>query len=102
MTDLHPSPTGVQVTTKRFPLAWLFWTFKTEVSIDGASVVVPWGTHFYEVAPGQHTIRVGFRFMWGKDMGADEVECDVALGATTKLLYRSPFLVTSAGSIVVG
>jgi hypothetical protein len=102
MTDSHPSRTGVLLTTRRFPLAWLFWTFKTDVSIDGEAAVVPWGTHFYQLAPGRHSIRVGFRFMWGKDMGADEVECDVVQGQTTTVTYRSPFLVTSAGSIRVG
>ena len=60
MTDLHPSPTGVQVTTKRFPLAWLFWTFKTEVSIDGASVVVPWGTHFYRLHRANTRFELAF------------------------------------------
>ena len=99
VADSHPAQTGVLITTRRFPLAWLFWTFKTIVAIDGETMILPWGTHFHELAPGRHSVRVGFRYMWAKSLGEDEVQFDVPAGQTTKLTYRSPFLVTSAGSI---
>ena len=102
MTVPPSTQSGVFITTQRFPLAWLFWTFKTDVSIDEETVVVPWGTHFFNLAPGRHRIRIGFHYLWAKDMGADEIECEIERGATITLTYRSPFLVTSKGSIVIG
>lgn len=64
-------------------------------------MILPWGTRFHELAPGRHSVRAGFHYMWAKSLGEDEVEIDVPAGQTTKLTYRSPFLVTSAGSISI-
>ena len=101
MTDSHSPPTGVQLTTKIFPLAFLLLFFKTNVSVDGEAKVEPWGTHFYDLAPGKHSIRVGFRYFFSKNMGENAIDVEVALGQTVKVKYRSPLIVFSAGSIIV-
>jgi len=101
MTDIQTHRTGVQLTTKVFPLAFLLLMYKTNVSIDGTSKIVPWGTHFFELPPGRHSGKVGFRYMLGKNMGENGVEINVAAGQTVNVAYRSPLVVFSPGSIEI-
>jgi hypothetical protein len=101
MTESALSQTGVEITTKIFPLAFLLIFFKTNVTIDGTTSIVKWGTHFYGLEPGRHNIRVGFRYLLGKNMGENEIDVDVAPGQTVKVLYRSPLVVFSPGVISV-
>ncbi len=99
MTQEAPARTGVEITTKIFPLAFLLVFYKTNVTIDGTTSTVPWGTHFYELEPGRHNIRIGFRYMLGKNMGENQIDVDVAPGQAVMVSYRSPLVVFSPGSI---
>lgn len=99
MTESPPVRTGVEITTKIFPLAFLLVFYKTNVTVDGATSTVPWGTHFYELDPGRHEIRIGFRYMLGKNMGENKIDVNVEAGQTVKVFYRSPLVVFSPGSI---
>lgn len=101
MTTAGDDPTGIQVTTKIFPLAWLLLLFKTNVTIDGVESVQPWGSHFFAAPPGRHEVRVSFRYLFSKAQGENRVAVDVAPGRTVRVLYRSPFLVFMGGSIKV-
>jgi hypothetical protein len=99
MTESASIRTGVEITTKVFPMAFLLLFYKTNVTIDGVTSAVPWGTHFYELEPGRHNIRIGFRYMLGKNMGESQIDVDVSSGQVTKILYRSPLVVFSPGTI---
>lgn len=101
MADSEAPRTGVQLTTKVFPLAFLLLMYKTNVTIDGKSEIVPWGTHFYALSPGRHSIRVGFRYMLGKNMGENGVEVDVLPGQSVNVTYRSPLVIFSPGTIKI-
>jgi hypothetical protein len=93
------SRTGVEITTKVFPLAFLLLFYKTNITIDGTTTTVKWGTHFYELAPGRHNIRIGFRYMLGKNMGENQIDVDVHADQVVEVFYRSPLIVYSKGSI---
>jgi hypothetical protein len=93
--------TGILVSTKIFPLAFLLLFFKTNVSIDGVTSVLKWGDHFFAVPPGSHEVSVSFRYLFSSQMGQATIGSDVVSGRTTTVLYRSPFLVFMGGSIKV-
>ncbi len=101
MTAPSPDQTGIAVKSRVFPLAFLLLLFKTTVTVDGMSYVMPWGEHFFPVAPGAHDVRVSFKYIFG-DMGENGATVQVAPGQVTRVHYRSPFIVFLKGKIAVG
>ncbi len=101
MTDDGKTRSGVQVTTKTPPIAFLFLLFKTKVTIDGETHVVSWGTNYYALDPGLHVIEIGFRYFFGSNMGRSTAEFDVAAGHVVHLTYHPPAQIFSAGSILI-
>jgi hypothetical protein len=97
MTAAGTDPTGIEVRTRIFPLAFLLLLFKTNVGIDGVDRVERWGSHFYSVAPGPHQVRVSFRYLLSRTMGENTITVDVVEGQTTRVQYRSPILVFLRG-----
>jgi hypothetical protein len=93
--------TGILVSTKIFPLAFLLLLFKTNVSIDGVTSVLKWGDHSFAVPPGTHEVSVSFRYLFSSQMGRASLQVEVVPGQTTTVLYRSPFLVFMGGSMKV-
>jgi hypothetical protein len=91
--------TGIQVTTKIFPLAFILLFFKTNVAIDETTSVQPWGSHFFSVAPGNHEVAVSFRYIFSKTMGENRITAEVRPGQVTHVRYRSPFIIFMRGSI---
>lgn len=100
--ESHPNnTTGIMVTTKIFPLAFLLLLVKTNVTIDGVPSVLPWGDHFFSVPAGAHEVTVSFRYIFSKTMGESRIAAEVHPGQTTHVRYRSPFIVFMKGSIKV-
>jgi hypothetical protein len=99
MSVTEDGATGILVSTKIFPLAFLLLLFKTNVSIDGVTSVLKWGDHFFAVPPGRHEVSVSFRYLFSSRMGSASIGVEVVPGRTTTVLYRSPFLVFLGGSI---
>jgi hypothetical protein len=95
------SNSGVQVTTKTPPIAFLFLLFKTKVSIDGETHVVKWGTNYYPLEPGLHTIEIGFRYFFGANMGRSKAEFEVTADHVVHIEYRPPVQIFAAGTLVI-
>lgn len=95
------SNTGVLVQTKVFPMAFLLLFFPTNITIDETTVTARWGSSFHPLEPGRHRVSVGFRYLFGQNMGENGVAIDVVHGQTVHVKYRSPFVVFGAGSIAV-
>jgi hypothetical protein len=93
--------TGISVQTKIFPLAFLLLLFKTNVTIDGVTSVLPWGAHFFGVPPGVHEVRVSFRYLFSSTTGETGLKVEVLPDRTTTVMYRSPFIVFMGGSMRV-
>lgn len=75
--------------------------FKTKVKIDGDLHVVSWGTNFYPLEPGHHSIEIGFRYFFGSNMGRRAAEFDVLAGHVVQVTYQPPAQVFGAGSITI-
>jgi hypothetical protein len=101
MSTTESDATGILVSTKIFPLAFLLLLFKTNVTIDGVTSVLKWGDHFFVVPPGAHEVRVSFRYLFSSRTGENSINVEVAPGRTTTVLYRSPFIVFMGGSMKV-
>jgi hypothetical protein len=97
------SQSGIAVTTKFFPLAFLLYFFKPKMHIDdGIAVQQPWGTHFFPVEPGRHSVRCYVPYLWYRTMGDNSTWVDVAPGQVVDVRWKSPWLVFLKGSFTVG
>ena len=101
MSATEEGATGILVSTKIFPLAFLLLLFKTNISIDGDTSVLKWGDHFFAVPPGAHEVSVSFRYLFSSQTGKATIGVEVVPGRATTILYRSPFLVFMGGTIKV-
>jgi hypothetical protein len=104
MSDSVPPPppgfqAGVEVTARFFFLAWILYFIKPTIEVDGTAYRRKWGTYAFDLAPGHHRVRVSFPYIYRKDMGANEIEFDLAPGQVRKVVYRAPYIVFMKGSI---
>jgi hypothetical protein len=90
--------TGLEITAKFFPLAFLLYFFKPTIVIDGTPNKVPWGTHVFDVQPGRHHVEIYFRYFF-MDAGKGSTDVDIASGELRRLRYRAPWLVFLRGKI---
>jgi hypothetical protein len=91
---------GISITAKRRFGQFLI-TSPADLSGDGAPAgQVRWnGTPTVVAAgPGRHTVGVAFKYL-GRHCGKATTEVEVAAGQEVALLYRSPWVVTSKGSL---
>ncbi len=97
MTD---SELAISVLAKHNPLAVLLVLTKFVIEVDDTEQDGSWGQRTVTVAPGQHTVRMWFRYL-GKPCGVAEVSIDAQSGATPSIFYRAPLFVFSAGKATV-
>lgn len=98
MTQGQPS-TGLQVTTGFFPLAFFLFFCSPVIVIDGQASKTGWGTRFFAVPPGQHTVKIFFRYMWMAECGANAMTVAVYPGQVTRISYYMPPFIYAAGSL---
>jgi len=91
--------TGVAVKTGFFPTAIILYLFPPTVVIDGTPHRESWGTRFFELSPGPHTIKIFFKYLFWRECGANSIDVNVVEGQTSRVEYSSPWLVTMKGSI---
>jgi hypothetical protein len=93
---------GISVTAKRRFGQFLI-TKPAEVTVDGLPAgTVPWSGSPTVIAaePGRHIVTLGFKYL-GRQCGKATTEVEVPAGGGVALLYRSPWVVTSKGSLTV-
>ena len=96
-----PGVTGVEIKTGFFPLAFLLFMCTPRIEIDGRVNLRPWGTHFFELPPGPHTIRVYFRYLWMGHCGDNSVSVNVPAGRAVRVNYNMPPWMLAKGSMTV-
>jgi hypothetical protein len=64
---------------------------KPEVSIDGDTETMSWGSRFFPTSPGRHDVSVSFRWRGGPDPKASAT-IDVAQGQQVNLEFRTPVM----------
>jgi len=91
--------TGLEVETAFFPLAFLLFLCTPTIAIDGQPHRRSWGTHFFELQPGRHTIKIFFRYLTMPECGANSIDVIVEKGKTTRIRYFMPPWMLAKGSI---
>lgn len=61
---------GIELDLDFFPLGWFLFFTRPIITIDGTPHRRSWGTHFFELEPGRHTLRVFVKYFaflprWG-------------------------------------
>jgi len=101
MTQAAPQ-SGITVTTKFFVLAFLLYFFKPKMHIDdGYAIQQRWGTYFFPVQPGRHTVRCYVPYLFYRTMGDNSIWVDVAPGQVVDVQWSAPWLAFIKGSFVV-
>jgi len=84
-----------------FPLAFLLLFCTLIVTVDNVPHRLPWGTHFFHVPPGRHTVRVFFHYLFMPQCGVNSVTFDVPQGTVRLVSFYMPPWVFSKGSMSV-
>ncbi len=95
-------PTGIQVKTGFFPLSFFLFFCTPVIVLDNQPIRKSWGTTFFPTQPGQHTIKIFFRYLWMAECGANAATVTVQPGQVTKVNYYMPPYVYAPGSISLG
>jgi hypothetical protein len=91
---------AIALTTKFFPLSFIFLLVKPLVTIDGQQVPqTGWGRAVIPVAPGHHQVHVHTPYFLPSRVGPADVAVPVGPGQTVELEYRAPAWAFSPGSL---
>ena len=101
MSVLSDGATGIQLTTRIFPLAFLLFFFKTNVIIDGVVTILPWGSHYFPLALGAHQVTMSCRNFIPPTFGKNSIWVNVVSCEMTHVEYRSPFIGFMKGTLKV-
>ncbi len=82
------SKTGIELKVGFSPISfWLFFLPPT-IKIDGKPHRKYWGTHFFEVAPGLHTLRISVGYFWVLGLEQSSIDVTVAKNEIVRLNYH--------------
>jgi hypothetical protein len=91
--------TRLQVHIRCFP-RWDFLLLCSPiVVIDGQAHQANWGKHLFVVAPGEHTVKIFFKYLWLPECGANTVMVTVEPGQITKIKYFMPPFIAASSSL---
>ncbi len=92
--------TGIEITAKFFPLAFILNFFKPTIVINGTAQKGTWRTPLlYPTGPGQFTVQVHFAYLFIPTAGKAVTTVTVAPGQIVHLAYKAPWLVFLAGKL---
>ena len=98
--DREPE-TGIELTMTVFPLAFILYLCTPRVEINGKVRTKSWGTHFFPLKPGRHSVSVWFPYIFMSECGLNTVEFKLREGEVKSVSYSTPFFITMAGSMSV-
>jgi hypothetical protein len=81
---------GLVLRTRFFVLDWTLNFTRPAVTIDGHRQEVPWGEHFFPLEPGNHELRVSYRYLRGFRAGQASARVDIAPDQVIQASYRAP------------
>ena len=93
--------TELEIKLGFFPLAFYLFACTPVIEIDGEKNQRSWGSHYFEVTPGQHNIKIYFPYIGMSECGANEVTIDVQEGAKRKVSYYMWPWMFAKGSISI-
>jgi hypothetical protein len=89
---------SIQLQLRPRPSAVLLWLCRPQVRIGAITRRRYWGTHTFDVLPGDHSVRVSVPY-FGMSFGPAEIPLAVEPGATIKLRYDPPGMFNQPGRL---
>ena len=91
--------TGIEVKTEFFPLAWMLYMCTPVIEINGQKNSRKWGKHFFELQPGEYTVKIYFPYFMQNECGANQTTITVSEGQVRKISYNMPPWMLAKGTI---
>jgi len=96
MTQAESATLEIKTSFMLFP-PWLQALVCPVIEIDGTRHKKYWGTHAFSVSPGKHTVKAWHRWFFFSQCHLSKITVDVADGATTRLQWATPMMVSAPG-----
>lgn len=101
MVALAPAE-GIEICGRHNPLAWHLYFTRLTVEVDGQPQQGPWRQQrFVAAPPGDHGVKVFFRYLAKRRCGEAGAAVQVAPGQVARLEYHAPRLTTSPGKLTI-
>src|SRR5438093_13119007 len=91
----------VEVTVSHSPLAFLYALFTPTITINGHRHRRPWGTHSFEVPPGDYEIAVSYPWLFAPECGKSTVRISLRPAEIRRIAYRAGLIRYLPGKITV-
>ena len=92
---------GIEITTRFPPGAYYFHLCRPRVVIDGQITKERWGTKFFNLERGTHTIEIYFRYLWMRKCGRNEIEVIIGDSEVRGLDFYMPPLMFLRGKMTL-
>jgi hypothetical protein len=90
----------IEVTIGHNPLAFFYRAFTPTVAINGRKERRPWGTHDFNLPPGDYEVAVSYPWIIS-ECGKNSVRFSIAAGETKKVKYCARLIRFWPGSISI-
>ncbi len=92
---------GIELTAKHNPLAWLLNFTKLTVVIDGVAQTHKWGSIFVPAQPGTHQLEISFGYL-GRPRGNASTTVTVPEGGRVAVTYTMGSWMLAPGKLTAG
>jgi hypothetical protein len=95
------SPAFLEVEISYHPIATLYQFFTPTIEINGYKEKRKWGTHHFQLQPGNYRISIFYPWIFEKECGKNSVEFFISAGEKRKIIYRAPAMRYAPGKISI-
>lgn len=101
MTQDHGELSRIDVVVSHSPLAFIYQAFTPTITINGQQHRLPWGTHSFDVSPGNCEVSVSYPWIFSSECGKNTVEIALKAGEIKKVTYTAGLIRYLPGKMVV-
>ncbi|MFZ6050735.1 hypothetical protein [Halocola ammonii] len=92
---------GIHVKTSFYPLAWLMFFCTPKIEVNGETSAHDWGMTFFELAPGNHKVRVYVPYFLNRYCGDNDINVNIKEGEIRTVSFKMPIILLAKGRIEV-
>jgi hypothetical protein len=100
MADIM-TPGFIEVEAAHSRLAFFYGFFTPTIELNGRKERRPWGTHTFEVAPGDYEVAVSYPWLLSSECGKNSIRLSVGPGEMKKVRYCAGLIRYLPGKIGV-
>ena len=100
-SQIAASRSRLEVTIAHDPLAFFYGLFTPTVAINGIRERRPWGTHQFDLDPGEYEVAISYPWIFSAECGKNTIRVRLLQGAVTRVRYRAGLIRYLPGSIAV-